>query len=190
MGRTSKRPENGSKLSPGLDPGNVDGKSETVIDGVVSVDDASIPDSSSSFGGDAIEPGTISDASETGTGERKRRSDAGKRHSPRRKNANRKTQAEDAKDLTAVLLSLHLMVSTVTRIEELELSAEEAEQLAVAISRVNELYDGYVIPEKAMAWINLVMAMGTVYGPRMIAYNIRRKREPKTIESTTGVPVN
>lgn len=189
MGRKPKRPEIGNELALGFDSGDTDRNTETAIVGTALVDDANISDSSSSPG-DSVEPGSIPDANESGTGERKRRSDAGKRHGSRRKNANRKTQAEDAKDLTAVLLSLHMMVSSVTRIEELELSAEEAEQLAVAISRVNELYDGYVIPEKAMAWINLAMAMGTVYGPRVIAYNIRRKREPKRIESVTGVPVN
>ena len=62
---------------------------------------------------------------------------------------------------------------------ELILAREESEQLAIAINRVNELYDFGVIPEKAMAWIQLAMTAGTIYGPRAVSVYARNK-QPKS----------
>jgi hypothetical protein len=68
------------------------------------------------------------------------------------------------------------MLATFTQHEELELEADEARKLAVAIDKVNSLYDFSVIPPSAMAWTQLVMALGSVYGPRAIAI-VRKQRK-------------
>lgn len=81
------------------------------------------------------------------------------------------------------------MAAAFLKVEELELSEPEAKQLGEAVARVNALYGNYMIPEKTAAWINLTMAAGSIYGPRMMAHKLRVKKEkasgkgPVTIDS-------
>ncbi len=70
-----------------------------------------------------------------------------------------------------------MMLAAITKVEELELDQNEAKRLAEAVTRVNKLYGGFVLSEKTMAWINLGMAGCTVYGPRMVAYSARNKKD-------------
>lgn len=175
MGRTPKRAKNGNTD----DPGRTEELAPAVSESTPDIDDGSISDGGGDDSGDAIEPASIPDNGDAGTRRRKPRSDRGTRRGGR---TSRRTQGEDAKDLTAILYSLHVMAAALTKVEELALTEQEAEQLAVAIARVNEVYGNVVLPEKVVVWINLAMAMGTVYGPRFIAYNIRKKKEPKTID--------
>jgi hypothetical protein len=76
------------------------------------------------------------------------------------------------------------MGSVLLKTPELELTEEESAKLASAIAHVNELYGGVVLPEKAAAWINLVMVAGTIYGPRIIVINAKGKRKPATVEQS------
>jgi hypothetical protein len=69
------------------------------------------------------------------------------------------------------------MAASFFKVPELELTKEEAEKLAVAAARVADLYEISVISEKLMAWILLGNAAVTVYGPRIVAYNITSKRK-------------
>ncbi len=100
----------------------------------------------------------------------------------------RATEKETSQDLTAILLSTHMMLAAFLQVPELELDANEAKRLGDAVARVNKLYGGFMLSEKSMAWINLMMAGGAVYGPRVVAYGVRakkeRKKEPVTINQT------
>lgn len=80
-----------------------------------------------------------------------------------------------------------MMGSAFTGIPELQLDQDEAKQLSDAISRVNEHYGGIVLPEKYIVWGQFLMALGTVYGPRAVAFSTRLKQEaksqPKTVDA-------
>lgn len=69
------------------------------------------------------------------------------------------------------------MASVIFSVKELEIEPPEAKKISDAVLRINELYSGIVLPEKALAWVQLAIACGTVYGPRMVAYNQRIKKE-------------
>jgi hypothetical protein len=75
------------------------------------------------------------------------------------------------------LLGVHFALATISKTPELNLEPEEASELGAKIQRINDLYDFAVIPEKTMAWINLCMAAGAVYGPRAIAIRNRWQME-------------
>lgn len=133
-------------------------------------------------GGDAIpvvEPSTIQFEPDSTT-ERKRRGRAkGSR------NANPKARKETASDLSGLLLSLHFMAAAITSIPELQLEQKEADLLAKNVAKINELYGGIVLPEKTMAWINLGLAAGTVYGPRFVAHRMNKEKAAKGKGPTT-----
>jgi hypothetical protein len=100
-------------------------------------------------------------------------------------------EKEAANDLTSLLLSTHMMLAAITKVEELELDQNEAKRLGEAVARINKLYGGFVFSEKTMAWINLGMAGCSIYGPRAIAYSARMKKErekkPVTIDAVGKV---
>ena len=54
----------------------------------------------------------------------------------------------------------------------MQLASEEAEQLAIAIQKVNEQYDTVMNP-KVMAWAQLALVAGSIYGTRI--YTIRAR---------------
>lgn len=122
---------------------------------------------------ETVEPTAIGAGAEPESRARKPRSDTGTRRigRPRRGAA----EAESAQNLAGILLSLHAMGAVLLKTPELELADEEAAKLAGAIAHVNELYGGIILPEKAAAWINLVMVAGTIYGPRIIVINAKKK---------------
>lgn len=76
-----------------------------------------------------------------------------------------------------------MMCAAITKTPELELEEAEAKRLGEAVARVNACYGNFIFTEKQMAWFNLVMAGGSIYGPRFVAYNLRtrKEREEKTI---------
>lgn len=103
-----------------------------------------------------------------------------------------KQTKQTGSDLTALLMSLHMMGSALLKIDELELDETEARKLGEAIARVNALYDVPILSEKQMAWVNLATTGCAVYGPRLMAYKLRMKTEtgkkPVTIDAQS-VPV-
>jgi hypothetical protein len=92
-----------------------------------------------------------------------------------------------ASDLTAIILSMHMLAANITGIAEVELDEKEAKTLAEAVNRIEALYEVPVLSEKQLAWLNLCMVLGTVYGTRYVAYKVRRRKEkekqPKTIDA-------
>jgi hypothetical protein len=78
--------------------------------------------------------------------------------------------------IEGILLSVHMILANLTEIKELALTEDEAKKMADAIERVAMLYD-VSASEKTIAWTNLAMCFGGIYGTRAFAYNIRRKAE-------------
>jgi hypothetical protein len=121
---------------------------------------------------ETVDPFELTTPAEPEPRARKPRNDTGiKRGRPRRGAA----EAESAQNLAGILLSLHAMGAVLLKTPELELTEEESAKLAAAIAHVNELYGGVVLPEKATAWINLIMVAGTIYGPRIIVIGAKKK---------------
>jgi len=100
--------------------------------------------------------------------------------------SSRADQKQATTDLTGILLSIHLMAASIVQVKELELDEKEAQRLSAAINRVNVLYGGFILPEKQLAWINLAVTMGHVYGPRAMAYKLRMKTEAEEKKAKSG----
>lgn len=119
-----------------------------------------------------VEPTTFAfDATESDDAPRKRGRPRGSKSA-----ASKSTRKEVSQDLTGLLYSAHLMLSSLTKIEELRLDKEEAKELGDAIARVNSEFGGIVVSPKTAACINLTMVAGAVYGTRLIAFNNRLKK--------------
>ena len=142
------------------------------IASVVYDDDSGIPVISPADLGREVDQASASD-----TGKRKRGRPRGSTNSTNR------NQKQEAQDLTGILLSLHMMAAAIAKTPELELEEAEAKRLGEAVARVNACYGNWIFTEKQMAWFNLMMAGGAIYGPRFVAYNLRvkKEREDKTI---------
>jgi hypothetical protein len=69
------------------------------------------------------------------------------------------------------------------------LTEDEASKLGEAITRVTELYDVQILPEKQMAWINLLMCAGGIYGPRIVASGLRKKQQKPQVITMPSNPV-
>lgn len=93
-----------------------------------------------------------------------------------------KQEKQVSTDLSGILYSLHLMGAAILNVKELQLDKEEAKNLGDAVARVNSLYDGLILSEKQLAWVNLAMVGGTIYGPRFVAYSQRMKNEKKNTQ--------
>lgn len=148
---------------------------------ILGTDDTLISDAGES-GIPSIDPATISYEPDPDEQPRKRGRKPGSKNRP-----SATESKKSASDLTALLLSIHMMAAAFTKIPELILEEEEANKLGQAMNRVNELYGGMVIPEKWAAWGNLAITAGAIYGPRFVAHNLNAKNEkakqPVTIDA-------
>jgi len=88
--------------------------------------------------------------------------------------------------LGAVLLTAHGLLSGVLKVPELALEESEAGELAKALDAVNSFYR-VEVAEKTLAWINLSMVAGTIYGTRLIA--IRERRVAARAERRANAPI-
>lgn len=64
-----------------------------------------------------------------------------------------------------------------TGVEELEIDEGEGEKLATSAAAVLAHYPNTVISPKTVDIMTLMMALGSVYGPRAIAFRNRRAEE-------------
>lgn len=67
-----------------------------------------------------------------------------------------------------------MMGAQILKVESLEIDKDEAKKLSDAIQEVNKFYNIPLDPKK-VAMVNLMVAMGTVYGPRIMAARIKKK---------------
>lgn len=71
------------------------------------------------------------------------------------------------------------MLAGITSTPELEIDKSESQNLAQAIAEVTKHYD-VEVAEKTIAWSNLLMVCGMIYGTRIVAIRNRHKNEDKT----------
>jgi hypothetical protein len=69
------------------------------------------------------------------------------------------------------------MLAAMAKVPELELEKEEAEKLTANALEVAKLYSNIEADPKTIAWINLAFCAGQIYGPRVVAYRIRKSQE-------------
>lgn len=80
------------------------------------------------------------------------------------------------------------MLAGITKIPELEIDLKESRAIAEATAKLAEFYDLTADP-KIIAWANLCMILGTTYGTRIIAINMRKKNE-RVKRRDKVVPIN
>lgn len=90
-----------------------------------------------------------------------------------------KQSKQTAQDLSGILMGIHSMAAAFLKVPELELDQVEAKALGDAVNKVQAEYKIPILDPKTMAWINLLMVTGGVYGPRLAAHSIRKKNERK-----------
>lgn len=81
-----------------------------------------------------------------------------------------------------ILLSGHEMMAAFLETPEFALSKDEAEKLSGSIQRVASFYDAAGLAPKAVAWLNLTMCVGGLYGPRIIAVMAKDRSKKKTLK--------
>lgn len=89
--------------------------------------------------------------------------------------------------LTSLLFSIHLMGAQILKVPEMALSEAEAKKLDAAVTEVMRFYTDVEISPVVQAWLNLAMVGGVIYGPRIMAHNIRKKAQAKTIDANRPV---
>jgi hypothetical protein len=173
---------------PEIDLGNLGGGNESDINGPNGADNG--------IGGEAVDPGTASNATTASVGTdggngdtggdnrngRKRRSDIGRKRGPRG-GAKAKASGLEVNGLSAILYSGHAMLAGITSTAELALDKAEADQLAKAAADVAQFYD-VGVSGKTLAWINLTQCVGMIYGTRLFA--IRQRRQNDRMRRPTG----
>lgn len=169
---------NGHAEGGNPDPETDDGVPVTVSDDgeiIYRSDDAGIP---------TVNPSEVSGSSDA---PRRRGRQKGSKNRSGGTGANQyntyKKQA--ATDLSGILMSLHMMGAAFLKVPELELDQKEAERLSDAVNRVQAEYNIPILDPKTMAWINLAMVAGGVYGPRIVAHSLRTKREKREGKAQT-----
>lgn len=96
----------------------------------------------------------------------------------------------DPDNIEVLLFNVHSMLAMMTGIGQLELNQQEAGTLAKAVCTVQAYYPTH-ISAKSLAWANLVMVAGGIYGSRAVAVwaeNQAEKQEPRP-PAPTGLHV-
>lgn len=76
------------------------------------------------------------------------------------------------------------MAAAILKVPDLELDKDEARRLAEAAAAVGEFYK-IGLDAKKTAWVNLAAVAGSIYGPRIMAAAIRRR---KALEEARRAP--
>jgi hypothetical protein len=103
-------------------------------------------------------------------------------------NAKAASASLDIGGVETILFNIHGMVAAATGFDKLALAQEEANSLAKAVNNVRQFYPMHV-SAKALAWSNLFMVAGTVYGSRIIAIWAAQKAK-ETQPATNDVNVH
>lgn len=119
-----------------------------------------------------VDPTSATGGTADGTPKRRGRK-PGSKNRTTRNDATKTTQ-----DLSRLLFSVHIGMASMLKSPVWMLTEQEATNLGEAITRVTELYDISIIPEKQLAWLNLIMVGGTIYGPRIVMTG--KKKQPQS----------
>lgn len=77
-----------------------------------------------------------------------------------------------------MLLVVHATLAQLSGIKELELDDDEARKLSEASKEVLKHYP-LGVSEKTLAWVNLTVVAGGIYGIRFMAWNVRKSAEKR-----------
>jgi hypothetical protein len=69
-----------------------------------------------------------------------------------------------------------MVAAGVLKIPELNLDPSEAEKLAASVANVAEQYD-IAVAKRTLAWMDLTVTVGGIYGTRAYAYHLRKQAE-------------
>jgi hypothetical protein len=147
-------------------------------------------DSGDDSGIPSIDPASLSsdassDASAGDSAKRKRGRPLGVRNS---NGPSARAEKQTASDLSGLLLSIHLALGALTKVEELKLDEEEAERLGKAVARVNEEFGGVILSPKQTAVINLltcgVASMALASWPSGCAKRTKQKQRSAARKSS------
>lgn len=131
------------------------------------------PGESGSFIDPAAATRTGTDAgSSGGTGKRGR-----PKGSTNKTSKSTKKTSVDLGPFSACILGIHSMLASISRTPELELDEGESEKLAKASAAVMRHYVELDVSQKAADWTNLFLALGGIYGPRLVARKFRKQAE-------------
>lgn len=90
--------------------------------------------------------------------------------------------------VSTILLSIHAMLAGITNTPELLLTEDESKKVADAATKVAKHYN-FNATDKQMAWYNLTLVAGGIYGAKFFAYSARVKAEKKSktqVKNTHG----
>jgi hypothetical protein len=69
-----------------------------------------------------------------------------------------------------------MVAANLTKIPELNLDPMEARKLAESIANVAQQYD-IAVAQRTLAWMDLTVTVGGIYGTRAYAYHLRMQAE-------------
>jgi hypothetical protein len=75
---------------------------------------------------------------------------------------------------------IHTWGAVLLKTPELMLSTDESQKLSESYAQFCEHHEVPVLTEKRMSEVNLIVAVLSIYGPRLIAINNRKKNERKS----------
>ncbi len=131
-----------------------------------------------------IEPTSINDNDQPTRRKYKRRADAGQPRGTRQKRVTFSSQG----NLEKLLLSAHMMGAAFLKTPELRIDAEESAMLAKATLDVMKAYGVPELSDKQLAASQMIMALGTVYAPRIALVYHRTHQKPKLVHNTIPFP--
>jgi hypothetical protein len=91
----------------------------------------------------------------------------------------------DSESLNTLLFNIHGMLAAATGIEQLALANEESQALAKSVANLQQFYPMRV-SAKALAWTNLAMVAGNIYGSRAVAIYADMKAKEKEQSPDNG----
>lgn len=134
-------------------------------------------------GFESVDPSDVGNGSGSGGTGKRRGRPPGSHYGPR------KTKAQtNLSGLEGILLSMHAMAAGFLEVQELALDPAEAKLLADAAVQVAAYY-GSVVNPKVLAWVNLAMVCGGIYGTRFAAYRMRMKSEGANRPKLVAQPI-
>lgn len=120
-----------------------------------------------------------------GSGSRKRRSDAGQK---RGKRGTRETGKSAS--LSSLFCLVDNWANVLLKIPELELSDADRKKLVDALDTFEKYHEIPMLSAKRQSEINLILAFGSTYFPRMILMNKRIKENSKVRKAKNVTPIN
>jgi predicted DNA-binding transcriptional regulator YafY len=87
-----------------------------------------------------------------------------------------------------ILVSINAGIVAITKLPELEVTAEENHRIAVAAQNLAQYYDVRIDP-KNQALMALIGAVGQAYGTRLVAVAMRPKKQPEA-QPNAGINVH